>query len=138
MPQRPPDIEPKILTGDLDEELLHAYLAAGELAVDTEGSARLLDLATVRAGLADLRLRQGRAEEAMGLWRMVVDEAARHVRPPCAVQWLRLHCDGLLGLGRIEEARPQVERLLATGYREPELEALQSDVHWNVNREALD
>jgi ribonuclease D len=36
MPQRPPDIEPEILQGDLSEELLHAYLSSADLAVDTE------------------------------------------------------------------------------------------------------
>jgi ribonuclease D len=36
MPQRPPDVTPEILTGDLSEELLHAYLASSDLAVDTE------------------------------------------------------------------------------------------------------
>jgi len=36
MPQRPPDVTPEILAGDLSDELLDAYLASGELAVDTE------------------------------------------------------------------------------------------------------
>ncbi len=36
MPQRPPDVTPEILTGDLSEGLLQAYLAGPELAVDTE------------------------------------------------------------------------------------------------------
>jgi ribonuclease D len=36
MPQRPPDITPEIVSGDLTEELLQAYLASPELAVDTE------------------------------------------------------------------------------------------------------
>ena len=36
MPQRPPDVTPRILRGDLDEELLQAYLAGPDLAVDTE------------------------------------------------------------------------------------------------------
>ncbi len=36
MPQRPPDVTPEILTGDLSEELLQAYLASPDLAVDTE------------------------------------------------------------------------------------------------------
>ena len=36
MPQRPPDVTPEILTGDLTEELLQAYLAGPDLAVDTE------------------------------------------------------------------------------------------------------
>lgn len=36
MPQPPPAIEPRILPGDLSAELLEAYLAGGEVAVDTE------------------------------------------------------------------------------------------------------
>ena len=36
MPQRPPDITPEIVRGDLTEELLQAYLASPEVAVDTE------------------------------------------------------------------------------------------------------
>jgi ribonuclease D len=36
MPQRPPDVIPEILSGDLSEELLQAYLASPDLAVDTE------------------------------------------------------------------------------------------------------
>ncbi len=36
MPQRPPDITPEIVSGDLTEDLLQAYLASPDLAVDTE------------------------------------------------------------------------------------------------------
>ena len=36
MPQRPPDVVPEIVRGDLTEELLQAYLAGPDLAVDTE------------------------------------------------------------------------------------------------------
>ncbi len=36
MPQRPPAVSPEIVRGDLTEELLEAYLAAPDLAVDTE------------------------------------------------------------------------------------------------------
>src|SRR5512134_1266587 len=36
MPQRPPDVVPQIVPGDLTEELLQAYLAGRDLAVDTE------------------------------------------------------------------------------------------------------
>jgi ribonuclease D len=36
MPQRPPDVNPQILAGDLSEDLLQAYLAGPDLAVDTE------------------------------------------------------------------------------------------------------
>jgi ribonuclease D len=36
MPQRPPDVRPEIVRGDLTEEQLTAYLAGPDLAVDTE------------------------------------------------------------------------------------------------------
>jgi len=36
MPQRPPDVTPVVRQGDLGDEELSAYLAAGEVAVDTE------------------------------------------------------------------------------------------------------
>jgi len=36
MPQRPPDVSPEIVQGDLSEELLAAYLKGTDLAVDTE------------------------------------------------------------------------------------------------------
>jgi len=36
MPQRPPDVTPEIVRGDLTEERLQAYLAGSEIAVDTE------------------------------------------------------------------------------------------------------
>jgi ribonuclease D len=36
MPQPPPDVTPEIVSGDLTEELLQAYLASPDLAVDTE------------------------------------------------------------------------------------------------------
>jgi len=36
MPQPPPDVTPKIFRGDLDDDALAAYLAAGQVAVDTE------------------------------------------------------------------------------------------------------
>jgi ribonuclease D len=36
MAQRPPDVTPEIVRGDLTEDLLEAYLASPDLAVDTE------------------------------------------------------------------------------------------------------
>jgi ribonuclease D len=36
MPQRPPQVTPEIVRGDLTQEQLEAYIAGGELAVDTE------------------------------------------------------------------------------------------------------
>jgi ribonuclease D len=36
MPQRPPEVTPEIVRGDLTEEQLQTYLAGSELAIDTE------------------------------------------------------------------------------------------------------
>ncbi len=36
MPQRPPNVTPEIVQGDLTQELLEAYLRSADLAVDTE------------------------------------------------------------------------------------------------------
>ena len=59
MPQRPPDVTPRILEGDLDEGLLQAYLAGAALAVDTE----TMGLQTRRDRLCLVQLcdREGRA-----------------------------------------------------------------------------
>ena len=59
MTQQPPDVMPEILRGDLSEELLQAYLAGPELAVDTE----TLGLHTLRDRLCVVQLcdRRGRA-----------------------------------------------------------------------------
>ena len=59
MPQRPPDVVPEIVRGDLSEELLTAYLASPEVAIDTE----TLGLLPLRDRLCVVQLdnRDGRA-----------------------------------------------------------------------------
>ena len=59
MPTPPPDVKPEILSGDLTPELLEAYLASPELAVDTE----TMGLNTVRDRLCVVQMcdRRGRA-----------------------------------------------------------------------------
>jgi ribonuclease D len=59
MPQRPPDVKPEIVRGDLTEEQLQAHLASADLAVDTE----TLGLHTLRDRLCVVQLcdRNGRA-----------------------------------------------------------------------------
>ena len=59
MPQRPPDVRPEIVAGDLSEDLLRAYLEGPDLAVDTE----TMGLQTVRDRLCLVQLydRKGRA-----------------------------------------------------------------------------
>jgi ribonuclease D len=52
MPQRPPDVTPEIVQGDLTEELLQAFLKGGEVAVDTE----TMGLRTVRDRLCVVQL----------------------------------------------------------------------------------
>ena len=59
MAQPPPEVNPKLLRGDLDDEALEAYLAAGQVAVDTE----TMGLNVLRDRLCVVQLcdRQGRA-----------------------------------------------------------------------------
>ncbi|HSD65770.1 MAG TPA: ribonuclease D [Vicinamibacteria bacterium] len=59
MPQRPPDVAPEILRGDLSEELLEAFLSSPDVAVDTE----TMGLQTRRDRLCLVQLcdRRGRA-----------------------------------------------------------------------------
>jgi ribonuclease D len=59
MPLPPPDVRPEILKDDLSEELLQAYLASPDLAVDTE----TMGLVTLRDRLCVVQMcdRSGRA-----------------------------------------------------------------------------
>jgi ribonuclease D len=59
MPQRPPDVVPEIVKGDLSDELLQAYLAGPDLAVDTETMG--LETRRDRLCLVQLCDRAGRA-----------------------------------------------------------------------------
>ncbi len=75
MPQRPPDITPEIVSGDLTEELLQAYLGSPDLAVDTE----TMGLQTRRDRLCLVQLcdRQSRAAIVQ-----IPAEALEPSRPP--------------------------------------------------------
>jgi ribonuclease D len=59
MPERPPDVSPEIVKGDLTEDLLQAYLKGSEVAVDTE----TMGLLTLRDRLCVVQLcdRAGRS-----------------------------------------------------------------------------
>src|SRR5262249_2424030 len=59
MPKPPPDVMPEIARGDLSEDLLEAYLAGPDLAIDTE----TMGLLTPRDRLCVVQLcdRRGRA-----------------------------------------------------------------------------
>ena len=59
MPQPPPDVTPKLFRGDLDDDTLAAYLAAGQVAVDTETMG--LNLLRDRLCVVQLCDRAGRA-----------------------------------------------------------------------------
>lgn len=52
MPQRPPDVTPRIVQGDLPDDLLATYLASKEVAIDTE----TLGLQTLRDRLCLVQL----------------------------------------------------------------------------------
>ena len=75
MPQRPPEVTPEILTGDLTEELLQAYLAGPDLAVDTE----TMGLQTRRDRLCLVQLCDRRMRATLV---QVPPEALDPARPP--------------------------------------------------------
>jgi ribonuclease D len=74
MPQRPPDVTPVILQGDLSEELLQDFLATGEVAVDTE----TMGLRTVRDRLCVVQLCNRQMKAAL------VQIPREDARPPAA------------------------------------------------------
>jgi ribonuclease D len=75
MPSPPPDVKPEILKGDLSPELLDAYLASPDLAVDTE----TMGLQTLRDRLCVVQLcdRKGRSSLVQ-----VTRETLDPTRPP--------------------------------------------------------
>lgn len=79
MPQPPPDVVPEIVRDDLSEDLLAAYLASPDLAIDTE----TMGLQTLRDRLCLIQLcdRKGRAAIVQvtreGLARPVAERAPR-------------------------------------------------------------
>ena len=77
MPQAPPDITPEIVSGDLTEELLQAYVASPDLAVDTE----TMGLQTLRDRLCLVQIcnRQSRAAIVQ-----IPAEALDPSRPPAS------------------------------------------------------
>ncbi len=66
-------------------------------------------------------LRQlGRSSEAEGSWRRAAELLSADAREPAGVESevLETHAVALLSLGRVEEARPVVEKLRARGWLE--------------------
>jgi ribonuclease D len=79
MPQRPPDVSPQILSGDLSEELLQAYLAGPDLAVDTE----TMGLQTRRDRLCLVQLcNRSTKATILQLPRSTFDAQPKHARAP--------------------------------------------------------
>lgn len=79
MPERPPEVRPEIVQDDLSDELLQAYLASPDVAIDTE----TMGLQTLRDRLCLIQLcdRRGRAAIVQvtrpGLARPLAERAPR-------------------------------------------------------------
>jgi tetratricopeptide (TPR) repeat protein len=82
---------------------------------------RRADLATSLMGLGSLHEQRGETEAAERRWREALALMAPVAAESQAVELRHLYALALLHLDRAEEARPVVERLLATGWRDPEL-----------------
>ncbi|MEE8523268.1 MAG: hypothetical protein V3T72_04995 [Thermoanaerobaculia bacterium] len=86
---------------------------------DPDGPLARAELASTWVELGNLERRRGDATAAEDAWQ----QALALIEPVAAgsevVAYLRPHALALLHLGRIEEAGPLVDKLLAKGFREP-------------------
>jgi non-specific serine/threonine protein kinase/serine/threonine-protein kinase len=86
-----------------------------------EDRLRRADLATSLLGLGRLHQARGEIEEARRCWGEALDLMAPVAAASDAVVFLHVYAVALLHLDRADEARPAVEKLLATGWRGPDL-----------------
>ncbi len=91
---------------------------------DPESRRWRADLAAGLVGLGELREAQGESGPAREAWQEAAELMAPVVAASDAPGFLRVEALALLHLRRAEEARPVVEKLLATGRRDPDLERL--------------
>jgi non-specific serine/threonine protein kinase/serine/threonine-protein kinase len=91
---------------------------------DTDSRLRRADLASSLVGLGRLQESRGEAEAARRSFREAADLMAPVAGASQAVELLHVYAAALLHLGRVEEARPVVEKLLATGWRDPDFLSL--------------
>ncbi len=77
-------------------------------------------LAVIHLGSGDLHHSLANEKRARQAWRQALAASEVVTRSTDVVDFLDTHCRALLRLGRIEEARPIVDRLLAIGWCAPE------------------
>ena len=76
-------------------------------------------LSFFRVLLGDLYLDAREPDRARRLWTLAVEWMEPITRASDDLQYLDTHAQALLRLGRVEEGRPLVERLLAAGWDDP-------------------
>ena len=91
---------------------------------DTDSRLRRADLASSLVGLGRLQESRGEAEAARRSWAEAAELMAPVAGASQAVELLHVYAAALLHLGRVEEARPVVEKLLATGWRDADFLSL--------------
>jgi serine/threonine-protein kinase len=82
---------------------------------------RRIDHAQTLLILGELRAVSGQRQAAVRRWQQVLETGEPELLGACALRSLRIHTQALLHLGRVEEAEPLVEALLATGASPPKL-----------------
>jgi serine/threonine-protein kinase len=105
------------------EELLSRAINITPEAEPSMTLARRLDRAQTLLILGELRAANGQRQEASRCWRQALEIGASEDEG-CTLRSRRLHARALLHLGRVEEARPLVEALLATGASPAKLQRL--------------
>jgi serine/threonine-protein kinase len=78
-------------------------------------------IVTAFLGLGELATRCGETDRAQGFWLSAESNAADLVAESDAVEYLDLHAQALLRLGRLVDARPVVDTLVECGWHNPNL-----------------
>ena len=81
-------------------------------------------LASTLVGIGELYERLGEENKARDSWQAALASIESITGSSEIVERLALHATALLHLGRVEEARPMVDKLLSTGWKRQDLLAL--------------
>jgi tetratricopeptide (TPR) repeat protein len=104
-----------------DERLAVAQSEHSDIPISAEQAAAL---ASTLIGIGELQERTGETAKARASWQAAVASIEESTGSAEIVERLDIHAKALLHLGRVEEARPMVEKLLAMGWQKQDLLAL--------------
>lgn len=98
---------------------LRAQASARQALNERQSRAGRVRLAAIRVGLGELYQAAGAGERAAESWGRAVALMEPLAAGEADMDQLHVHAMALLHLGRVDEARPMVEKLLAKGWADP-------------------